>query len=130
MTLLLFRMRYRSPDKDRRVRSETSVVNLAMDLKKIASVSRISAVKKEQSDLLLSTVHENKFAIKLKNGRLLPVDVIEKTIEYGPVFLRMDDLLRGCLAIPILKGYAMVEDIIYGIPDDIFLEGKSEQFRR
>lgn len=95
--------------------------HVCVDMK---DVSKVVSLTKEvvPPDLLLSERGNASLGIVFKNGRILPVDYMEKTAIIHEKKLPLNSFLKGCFTQSIIDGFVIADKHIYGVLNRDFLQ--------
>ena len=93
---------------------------LALDMRRVARVQPLDAGARLDPRWLLDP-GPARVAVLLNNGRILPVSEIETTTDCPEPLAEANPFFRGCSRSPMVGGFAIVSERIYGVLSDQFL---------
>lgn len=94
---------------------------MCLDMK---DVTRVVALSRDRidPDRFLAAPDRAPLGIMLKNGRVLPVTRVVKTITFQGKTHPLNAFLKGCLTRTIMEGFVITEERIYGLLSRSFLQ--------
>lgn len=93
---------------------------LALDMRRVARVQPLAAGARRDPRWLLD-LGPARLTVLLTNGRILPASEIETTTDYLEPLAEANPFFRGCSRSPMVGGFAIVGERVYGVLSDQFL---------
>ncbi|MFH2107308.1 MAG: hypothetical protein ABII93_01455 [Chrysiogenia bacterium] len=93
---------------------------LALDMRRVARVQPLAKDGHDDTHWLLDP-GPARIELLLTNGRILPVSEIETTIDCSEPLAEANPFFRGCSRSPVVSGFAIVGERVYGVLSDQFL---------